>query len=59
VAVVRQYDAGAGEMEGVQIRVGNDRIAGVGDPTDVGDQTRRRELGRDEAQVAVERRQGR
>jgi hypothetical protein len=49
VPVVREHDAGADEMEGVQVRVGNDRLAGVGDPTDVGDQTRRRELGRDEA----------
>jgi hypothetical protein len=44
-------------MEGVQVRVGNDRIGGVGDPTNVGDEAGRRELGRDEAEIAVERRQ--
>ena len=38
--------------------LGDDRLVGVGDPADVGDQARRRELGREEAQVAVERRQG-
>ena len=47
------------KLEGVQVRVGDDRLVGVGDPANVGDQTRRRELGREEAQVAVERRQGR
>jgi hypothetical protein len=49
VPVVREDDAGAGEMEGVQVRVGDDRLAGVGDATNVGDQARRRELGGDEA----------
>jgi hypothetical protein len=49
VPVVREDDARADEMEGVQVRVGNDRLAGVGDTTNVGDQTRRRELGRDRA----------
>ena len=58
VPVVREDDAGAGEVEGVQVRVGDDRLVGVGDPANVGDQARRRELGREEAQVAVERRQG-
>ena len=48
VPVVREDDAGAGEVEGVQVRVGDDRLAGVGDPANVGDQARRRELGRDE-----------
>jgi hypothetical protein len=54
---VCEDDAGAGEVEGVQVRVGHDRFVGVGDSANVGDQTRRRELGREEAQVAVERRQ--
>ncbi len=58
VPVVREDDAGAVEVEGVQVRLGDDRLAGVGDAANVGDQTRRRELGREEAQVAVERRQG-
>ena len=46
VPVVREHDAGAGEVEGVQVRLGDDRLARVGDAADVGDQTRRRELGR-------------
>ena len=57
VPVVREHDAGAGEMERVQVRLGDDRLAGVGDPANVGDEARRRELGRDQPQVAVERRQ--
>ena len=55
VPVVREDDVRAGEAEGVQVRLGHDRLTGVGDPTDVGDEARRRELGREEAQVAVER----
>ena len=56
--VVREDDASAGEVEGVQVRLGDDRLAGVGDAANVGYQACRRELGRDGAQVAVERRQG-
>ena len=59
VPVVGEDDAGAGEMERMQVRVGDDRLVRVGDPAHVGDQARRRELGRDEAEVAVERRQRR
>ena len=59
VAVVGEHDAGADEPERVQVRLGHDRLVGVGDTPDVGDQARRRELRREEAQVAVERRQGR
>ena len=58
VPVVREDDARTGEMEGVQVRVGNDRLAGVRDSTNMSDHTRRRELGREEAKVPVERRQG-
>jgi len=57
VPVVREDDAGAGELEGVQVRLGDDRLVGIGDTTNVRDQTRRRALRREEAQVAVERRQ--
>ena len=57
VTVVGEHDAGAGEMERVEVRVGNDRVAGVRDPTNVGEKTRRRELGRDGTEIAVERRQ--
>ena len=58
VPVVREDDAGAGEPERVQVRLGDDRLVRVRDPADVGDEARRRELRREEAQVAVERRQG-
>ena len=58
VPVMREDDAGAGEVEGVQVRVGDDRLVGVGDTANVCDKTRRRELGREETQVAVERWQG-
>ena len=57
VPVVREDDARAREVERVQVRLGDDRFARVGDPADVRDQARRRELRREEAQVAVERRQ--
>ena len=58
VPVVREDDPGADEVEGVQVRVGHDRLAGVRHAANVGDQTRRRELRREEAEVAIERRQG-
>ena len=59
VPVVREHDARAGEVERMQVRVGDDGLVGVGDAANVGDQTGRRELGREEAEVAVERRQRR
>jgi hypothetical protein len=42
---VGEYNAGAGEMERVEVGVSDDRVTRVGDPTNVGDETRRRELG--------------
>jgi hypothetical protein len=49
VAVVREDDAGAREAKRVQVRVGDDRLVGVRDSADVGDETRRRKLRRQEA----------
>ena len=53
-AVVREHDARAGELERVQVRLGHDRLARVGDAAHVGDERRRRQLGRDEAQISIE-----
>jgi hypothetical protein len=58
VPVMRECHASAREEEGVEVRVGNDRVAGVRHPANVRDQARGRDLGGNEAQVAVERRQG-
>jgi hypothetical protein len=59
VAIVREDDARARELERVQVRLGHDRLARVGDAAHVGDERRRRQLGRDQAQIAIEGRQRR
>ena len=58
VSVVREDDAGADELEGVQVRLRDDRLVRVRDTPNMGDQARRRQLRRQEPQVAVERRHG-
>jgi hypothetical protein len=59
MAVVCEDDAGAGEAEGVQVCVGDDHLIRVGDSANVGDEARRRDLGGEKAQIAVERRERR
>jgi hypothetical protein len=57
VPVVREHDARAGEVERVQVGLGDGGVLGVGDPADVRDEAGRLELGGEAAQVAVEARQ--
>ena len=49
--VVGERDPRAGELERVQVGVGDDRLARVGHASHVSDQARRGQLGRDESQV--------
>ena len=59
VAVVGERDARAGEAERVEVRLRHHLALAVGDAAHVGDEARRRELGGQAAQVAVERGQRR
>ena len=57
--VVRQDDLRSREPERMQVRVRDDRLLAVGDPANVGDEARRRELPGQRPEIAVERRQRR
>ena len=59
VTVVRHCDARAGELERVQVGLGDRVVPGVGDAADVSDEAGRRELGSQVAEVLIEARQRR